>query len=125
MNATMPAPRTLVLPDTGATPDAATGSLLFIGTATVLLRYAGFSILTDPNFLHRGEQIRLGFGLRSTRRTNPALDIDELPLDHALPVVTTRHAAAALRSKGFHAARGLPTWRTQSVVKGNAQLRIT
>jgi L-ascorbate metabolism protein UlaG (beta-lactamase superfamily) len=147
MNATMPAPRTLVLPDTGATPDVATGSLLFIGTATVLLRYAGFSILTDPNLLHRGEQVRLGFGLRSTRRTNPALDIDELPpldlvvlshlhedhfdhvaerrLDHGLPIVTTRHAAATLRSKGFRAARGLRTWRTQTVVKGNAQLRIT
>jgi hypothetical protein len=27
-------------------------SVMFIGTATVLLRYAGSSILTDPNFLH-------------------------------------------------------------------------
>ena len=25
----------------------------FIGTATVIIRYGGFTILTDPNFLHR------------------------------------------------------------------------
>ena len=29
-------------------------SVTWIGTATVLLRYGGFTVLTDPNFLHRG-----------------------------------------------------------------------
>src|SRR3712207_6171344 len=62
-----------------AAPDLASGSILFIGTATVLLRYAGYTILTDPNFLHRGEQAHLGYGLRSTRLTDPALDIADLP----------------------------------------------
>jgi hypothetical protein len=38
-----------------AVSDRAQGSIFFIGNATVLLRYAGFTILTDPNFLHRGE----------------------------------------------------------------------
>src|SRR3954466_11837185 len=89
------------------------GSLTFIGTATVLIRYGGFTILTDPNFLHRGQSAKLGYGLRSRRLTEPALSIPELPpldvvllshhhgdhfdevaaagLDHALPVVTTPH----------------------------------
>src|ERR1044071_7679341 len=71
--------RTLSLPGEGDAPDFAQGSIFFIGTATVLLRYAGLTILTDPNFLHRGERVRLGYGLRSTRRTNPAIDIDQLP----------------------------------------------
>jgi hypothetical protein len=41
-------------PDVTAT-DLAQGSILFVGTATVILRYAGITILTDPNFLHRGD----------------------------------------------------------------------
>src|SRR5437763_15611307 len=60
-------------------PDMKQGSIFFIGTATVLLRYAGFTILTDPNFLHSGEQVHIGYGLHSTRTTNPAIEIDELP----------------------------------------------
>lgn len=36
-----------------------TGSIYFIGTATVLLRYAGFTTLTDPNFIHRHEQVQV------------------------------------------------------------------
>ena len=32
----------------------AQGSIFFVGNATVILSYAGFTILTDPNFLHRG-----------------------------------------------------------------------
>ena len=40
--------------------DAYTDGLCFIGTATTLIRYAGFTVLTDPNFLHRGERVYLG-----------------------------------------------------------------
>jgi|GEM_PF-6297385 len=39
----------------GTTPDFGNGSIFFVGTATVILRYAGFTILTDPNFLHAGD----------------------------------------------------------------------
>src|SRR5438270_13083143 len=60
-------------------PDMKQGSIFFIGTATVLLRYAGFTVLTDPNFLHRGEQAHLGYGLRSTRLVEPALNMEQLP----------------------------------------------
>ena len=39
---------------------SAPGSLHVIGTATSLLRLGSFTILTDPNFLHRGERAYLG-----------------------------------------------------------------
>ncbi len=55
------------------------GTVTFVGTATTLIRYAGFTILTDPNFLHRGERISLGFGLHATRLTNPAMGIADVP----------------------------------------------
>lgn len=128
-------------------PDFARGSVFFVGTATVILRYAGFTILTDPNFLHQGDHVHLGYGMTSRRRTAPALDIDQLPpldfvmlshyhgdhfdriaerrLDKRLPIITTNHAAAALRAKGFHQARGLETWETFTITKGEARLRIT
>src|SRR3954470_3652057 len=95
----------------------------FIGTATVLLRVAGMTFLTDPNFLHQGEHAPLGGGLRSRRLTNPAIELDELPAldfvllshhhgDHFdpvvierlpkdLPIVTTGHAARKLARHGF------------------------
>src|SRR3954454_25065685 len=47
--------------------DRAQGRVRFVGTATVLLRYAGFTILTDPNFLHRGDHVHLGHGMTATR----------------------------------------------------------
>ena len=33
------------------------GSIFFIGNATVLIRYAGFTILTDPTFIHMHKSI--------------------------------------------------------------------
>lgn len=119
----------------------------FIGTATTLIRHSGFTILTDPNFLHRGEEARLGYGLRSRRITDPALDIRQLPpldlvvlshyhgdhwddvadahLRRDLPVVTTHQAASLLSASGFHNTRPLRYWETQTFRKGDARLRIT
>jgi L-ascorbate metabolism protein UlaG (beta-lactamase superfamily) len=127
--------------------DRAQGSILFVGTATVILRYAGFTILTDPNFLHRGDHVHLGHGMTATRRTDPALELEALPpvdfvvlshmhedhfdreverkLDRYLPIVTTPHAAVDLTSKGFSAAKALNTWETLTVAKGSARVRIT
>ena len=143
----MAAPREISLPSDGSSPDLGSGSILFIGTATVLIRYAGFTILTDPNFLHKGEQVRLGYGLRSTRRTEPALDIGELPpldlvvlshlhedhfdrvaerrLERAVPIATTRHAAASLGNKGFTSTHALTTWETITFTRGDVRLRVT
>ena len=61
------------------------GSVTFIGTATVLVRLGTFTFLTDPNFLHAGDHAHLGYGLRSQRLTDPALELSELPpLDFVL-----------------------------------------
>ena len=70
--------------------DARIGGLQFIGTATTLIRYAGFTVLTDPTFLHRGERAYLGKGLWTTRATDPAIDIGELP-DLDLVVLSHLH----------------------------------
>ncbi len=143
-----PAGEILELPVTGhEPPDFTRGSVFFVGTATVILRYAGFTILTDPNFLHAGDHVHLGYGLTSARRTEPALDIEDLPpidfvvlshyhgdhfdqiveerLDKTLPILTTNHGALALRAKGFRAARGLETWETCIIAKGDARVRLT
>ncbi len=124
-----------------------TGSLTFLGTATTLLSYGGFTVLTDPNFLHRGERAYLGKGLWSRRLTEPALQPDQLPsldavvlshlhgdhfdrrarrgLSRSLPIVTTRPSARRLRQWGFAHARALDTWQSTELGKGDARLRIT
>jgi L-ascorbate metabolism protein UlaG (beta-lactamase superfamily) len=129
----------------GSSPDD--GSVLFIGTATALLRLGGFTVLTDPNFLHRGEHVRLGYGLRSKRLTEPALGIAELPpldlvvvshlhedhfdrvaeqrLDKSVRIATNRQAAVTLRKMGFGQVRGLRTWESGAILKGDRMLRVT
>src|SRR4051812_44739284 len=123
------------------------GEVTFIGTATVLIRYGGFTILTDPNFLHAGQHAYLGLGLRSKRLTEPAMTIDELPdldvvvlshhhgdhfdhvaaagLDKQLPIITEPHSARKLRRQGFERALALRTWETQTVRRGDASVRVT
>ena len=46
-------------------------SVHFIGTATTVIRLGAFTVLTDPNFLHRGQRAYLGKGLWSRRLTEP------------------------------------------------------
>jgi L-ascorbate metabolism protein UlaG (beta-lactamase superfamily) len=142
----MPTP--IELPDVPATPATqGEGELLFIGTATVLLRFGGFTVLTDPNFLHQGEHAPLGGGLRSRRLTEPAMAVEELPpldvvvlshhhgdhFDHRaaeglprdVPIVTTAHAARKLGKQGFTNARPLATWEHQDLRRRDRTLRIT
>ncbi|WP_460839051.1 MBL fold metallo-hydrolase [Noviherbaspirillum agri] len=123
------------------------GSVQFIGNATVLIRYAGFTILTDPNFLHKGEHVHLGYGLKAQRLTNPAIELEQLPpidlivlshmhgdhfdqlvqekLDRNIPIVTTPEAAKALEEMGFRQRHALNTWDALLVKKGDATLRIS
>jgi L-ascorbate metabolism protein UlaG (beta-lactamase superfamily) len=135
-----------MLPAGNAPAEFNSGSIFFIGTATVIIRYAGFTILTDPNFLHQGDHVHLGYGLRSRRLTDPAIDIEELSpldlivlshmhedhfdrvaaekLDKTLPIVTTHHAAKSLTEKGFTSSYPLDTWQSLTVRKGESILKI-
>lgn len=61
----------------GASPAGA--SLTFVGTATTVLRIGSFTVLTDPNFLHRGQRAYLGKCLWSRRLTEPSMGIPDLP----------------------------------------------
>lgn len=137
----------LKLPAGAALPVDSHGSVQFIGTATVLVRYQGLTILTDPNFLHKGDHVHLGYGLTAQRLTDPAITFDQLPpidlvvlshmhedhfdklvqekLDRHIPIATTKSAAAALRKLGFERAVGLSEWDHLDVEKGPARLRIT
>jgi L-ascorbate metabolism protein UlaG (beta-lactamase superfamily) len=122
-------------------------TVTFIGNATTLISGGGVTLLTDPNFLHRGQHAYLGYGLVSKRLKEPALDIDQLPpleavvlshmhgdhwdrratteLDHETPVLTTPHAAKRLAHRGFGSALGLTTWQKHRIVKGDTVVNVT
>ena len=121
-------------------------TLEFIGTATTLLRIGPFTVLTDPNFLHRGQYAYLGKGLVSRRRTEPAMapaelpDLDAIVLSHLhgdhfdrvarrelrrdVPLLTTRQAAPRLERWGFP-ARGLPRWGSHLLERDGVGLTVT
>ncbi len=120
-------------------------TLGFIGTATTLIRLGDFTLLTDPNFLHRGQRAYLGKGLWSRRLTDPALGPDALPdldavvlshlhgdhfdrvarrgLSRSQPVITTPPAARRLGSWGFE-TRGLSTWEHETLTRGDQTLTV-
>jgi len=78
------------------------------------------------------EQVSIGYGMYTTRLTNPAIEITELPpldlvllshfhgdhfdqvaereLDKSLPIVTTADAARQLSAHGFSNTTALDTW---------------
>ena len=114
-----------------------TGTLTWLGNATTLLEYGGFTLLTDPNFLSKGQRAYLGKGVSSTRRHDPAMQVDDLPrldavvlshlhADHfdrvarrglpkQTPIITTRAAARTLRRWGFANAVALETWQSHEL----------
>jgi L-ascorbate metabolism protein UlaG (beta-lactamase superfamily) len=128
-------------------PNRKTGSVLFIGTATTLIRYAGFTILTDPNFLHAGDHVHLGYGLRSKRLTEPAMELEDVPaldfvllshmhedhfdrvvqarLTRTVPIVSTADATRKLQALGFQQTHALDTWQPLTFRKGNMRVRVT
>ena len=123
------------------------GEVYFIGNATTLITYAGFTLLTDPAFMHKGEFTPLGHGVYARREIEPACSPRDLPpldlillshyhgdhfddaaareLDKQLPIVTTGHAAQQLAQLGFTNLHPLDTWDVQPVRKGDAELRVT
>lgn len=122
-------------------------TVTFVGNATTLIRCAGVTVLTDPNFLHQGQHAYLGYGLVSRRRRAPALRVEELPpldmvvlshlhgdhwdrvaeasLDHNVPVVTTPHAAKRLHRRGFANTSGLQTWQHRTLHSGDTRATLT
>jgi L-ascorbate metabolism protein UlaG (beta-lactamase superfamily) len=138
--------QTLMLAGTTEPAESAEHSITFVGTATVILRYAGLTILTDPNFLHKGDHVHLGYGLTSERLTNPAIDLDKLPpidlvvlshmhgdhfdqlvqkeMDKDLPIVSTPEAVRKLEEFGFNKRYALTTWSSLTVKKGDRTLLI-
>ncbi|MDQ4074304.1 MAG: MBL fold metallo-hydrolase [Thermoproteota archaeon] len=141
-------PKEIILPIGDNQPNKNNeGSLFFIGNATLLIRYAGFTILTDPTFIHMHQKVDLGYGLKAKRLTNPAAEIKDLPkidliilshfhgdhfdqvavkeLDKSLPIVTTNHSAKELHKRGFTNIQKLGKWESISFVKGNSKLSIT
>ncbi|MCW2700851.1 MAG: putative Zn-dependent hydrolase of beta-lactamase fold [Blastococcus sp.] len=122
-------------------------TLTFGGNATMLLRIGAFTLLTDPNFLHRGQKAHLGYGLRATRLTEPALQPTQLPaLDGILlshmhgdhwdriatkslpketPVLTTPEAAKCLAQRGFTGTADLRAWEAHEFTRGTDTLRVT
>ena len=101
---------------TAARPD---GRLTFIGNATVLLEWGELRVLTDPNFIHRHEQVSVAPGVNTTRLHDPALEIEDLP------IVTPPSAVDELEKRGFTAAIGLETWARHEVSAGDHRIRIT
>jgi L-ascorbate metabolism protein UlaG (beta-lactamase superfamily) len=121
-------------------------SLTFVGTATTVLRLGSFTLLTDPNFLHRGQRAYLGKGLWSRRLTEPAVAPAELPqldavllshlhgdhfdrvarreLNRSQPVITTPHAAHTLRRWGFD-AEGVEEWDCRVLAREGETLTVT
>ncbi|KAF4949993.1 hypothetical protein FSARC_13327 [Fusarium sarcochroum] len=68
--------------------DDENANVYFIGTATTIIEWQGFRLLTDPNFLHAGDHVHLGPGVTAQRKTNPAVDLEELP---SLDVILLSH----------------------------------
>jgi L-ascorbate metabolism protein UlaG (beta-lactamase superfamily) len=103
--------------------------------------------MTSPTFIHQHEKVSLGYGLSSTRLTNPAMNIGELPpldlvvlshfhgdhfdqvaqqqLNKSIPIVTTHESATALKKLGFDRTMALNTWSSLVVNKAETVLRVT
>ena len=119
--------------------------ITFIGTATTIVRLKSFTVLTDPNFLHRGQRAYLGKGLLVTAAHGArnaagglavaccrgavtfawrSLDrIARRELDHTVPVVTTEHAASRLRRYRF-SSHGLQPWSRYELTTGDESLTV-
>ncbi|WP_090764822.1 MBL fold metallo-hydrolase [Nonomuraea maritima] len=123
------------------------GSLQFIGNATTLIHYGGFTLLTDPNFLRRGRRAYLGYGLTSRRLHDPAVRIEDLPvvdavllshlhgdhwdrvtrrgLDRDTQILTTTSAAGKLRRQGFGRSMGLRAWQQHELRGPSGSVTVT
>ena len=127
-----------------APPD---GRLTFIGNATVLLEWGGLRVLTDPNFIHKHEQVSVAPGVSTTRQHDPAIEIEDLPpvdlvvlshfhgdhfdrvaereLPKDLRIVAPPTATNELADRGFTNTAALETWDSEEVASGEHRIRVT
>lgn len=123
------------------------GTLTFIGNATVLVQHGPITFLTDPTFIHMHEKVSIGYGMHTTRLTNPAMEIEDLPaldfillshfhgdhfdqvaeerLDRTLPVVTNHQAAMLLNERRWGNSYPLDRWESIDIRKESARVRVT
>ena len=117
----------------------------WIGNATAVLRMGTFAVLTDPNFIRRGQRAYLGKGLWSRRLKDPSLQPEDLPpldavvlshlhgdhfdrvarrgLDRRPPLLTTPPAARRLARYGFD-AHGMRTWERVELERAGERLSV-
>lgn len=125
----------------------AEGGVMHIGEATLLIRSHGLTVLTDPNFLRRGEPARLGPLRTVARGADPALELDALPpidvvvlsrlredhfdrlsrrrLPRDVPIVAPAEARGALVAMGFSSVHALEPWASLRVERGDTVLELT
>ncbi len=123
------------------------GSVYFIGNATLLVRYGDITFITDPTFVHMHEEVSIGYGMHTTRLTNPAMEVDALPpldfillshfhgdhfdqvaereLDRALPLVTTPQSAMLLNEREWGNSYPLHRWESIDLRKSGSSIRVT
>ncbi|MFZ4758704.1 MAG: MBL fold metallo-hydrolase, partial [Burkholderiaceae bacterium] len=147
--ASAPTRRVLTLPTAHAARHTLPleGSVTVIGEATLLIRSHGLTVLTDPNFLQRGEHARLAPALWAARRADPAIDLDALPpidlvivsrlredhfdrlarrrLPRELPVIAPAEARSRLFAMGFSSVHALPPWGSLRIERGDTWLQLT
>ncbi|KAJ6438037.1 ATP-dependent bile acid permease [Purpureocillium lavendulum] len=97
-------------------------SVFFIGTATTVIKWEGFRLLTDLNFLYAGDYVHLGPGVNATPRTHPAISLDEddgkFPQSRVPhhPVTTLQAARSSpppeLKDDPFRGVTGLDAFKT-------------
>ncbi|MFE5907535.1 MBL fold metallo-hydrolase [Streptomyces wedmorensis] len=141
-------PETVPAAETEPAADPAPATVTYVGTATVLLRLGGLTVLTDPAFDEAPADYP---GARPLHRTTgPALAADRLPpvdlvllshdqhadnLDHtgrevlarAAAVLTTPEAAERLVDDGPTKGRieGLAPWESREVTAGGTTVTVT
>jgi L-ascorbate metabolism protein UlaG (beta-lactamase superfamily) len=147
--ASLPPLRRLTLPPSGGSMrwPLLEGTVSLVGESTVLVRSHGFTVLTDPGFLRRGERARMGWGLSVARRADPAIDLDALPpidvvvvsrlredrfdritrrrLPRDVAIVAPAQARAELVAMGFESVLALPAWGSLEIARGDATLTLT
>src|SRR3954454_2345207 len=129
---------------TGDVPTS-TWTYTWIGNATAVLRLGAFAVLTDPNFIRRGQRAYLGKGLWSRRLKDPAMEVGELPpldagvlshlhgdlfdgvarrgRDRRPPLLTTPAAARRLHRYGFD-THPMRTWERVEFTRDGERLAV-